>query len=204
FSQRYPAVEITLSEANSDHLIAALQDGHLDLALIGLAGTPPLGIETEVLADEALVAAVTPSDPLAASDTITLAALQERPLISLPQGTGLRAALDDACAAIGLHPRIALEASSPGVLAQLAARGLGIAILPESTARAHPNLHTLAITHPCLRSRIEFAWRAEGPISPAARALIHHTRTLLAGASADALPAALSLPLPRRQRAGSS
>ncbi|MGZ6390173.1 MAG: LysR family transcriptional regulator [Ktedonobacterales bacterium] len=204
FSQRYPAVEITLSEANSDHLIAALQDGHLDMALVGLAGTPPPGIETEVLADEALVAAVSPSDPLAASATITLQALQEQPLISLPQGTGLRAALDDACAATGLHPRIALEASSPGVLAQLAARGLGVAILPESTAHAHPNLHTLAITHPSPRSRVEFAWRAEGPISPAARALIHHTRTLLAGASADALPAALSLPLPRRQRAGSS
>ncbi|MGZ3640079.1 MAG: LysR family transcriptional regulator, partial [Ktedonobacterales bacterium] len=104
FSQRYPAVEITLSEANSDHLIAALQDGHLDLALVGLAGTPPPGIQTEVLADEALVAAVSPSDPLAASATITLAALQECPLISLPQGTGLRAALDAACTAAGLHP----------------------------------------------------------------------------------------------------
>lgn len=206
FNQRYPAVEITLSEANSDHLIEALQDGRLDMALVGLAAALPPETESLIIADEPFVAAVSHSDPLAASASVTLEALQERALISLPQGTGLRASLDNACAAAGLRPRIALEASSPNVLAQLAARGLGVAILPESTARAHSaEFHTLAITHPRLRGTIELAWRSSGPISPAARALIHHARLTLADASADGhlhahsadrLPAALSLPRP--------
>ena len=186
FNQRYPSVEITLSEANSDHLIEALRDGRLDMALVALAATRPPEIDSLVIADEPFVAAVSHGDPLAASTTITLAALRERALISLPQGTGQRASLDNACAAAGLRPRIAFEASSPNVLAQLAARGLGVAILPESTARAHSaELHTLAIAHPGLRGTIELAWRSEGPISPAARALIHHARLTLADASTD-------------------
>src|SRR6266545_2543169 len=50
------AVEIALSEANSDLLVADLQAGRLDLALVGLAGEPPAGIAFQVLIDEALVA----------------------------------------------------------------------------------------------------------------------------------------------------
>ncbi len=145
FHHSHPAVEITLSEANSDRLIDALHDGRLDLALVGLAATPPADIATQVVADEPLVAAVSHNDPLAARTTITLDALQERALISLPRGTGLRSCLDDACAAAGVHPHIAFEASNPDVLAHLTAQGLGVAILPASIANAHPRATTVLI-----------------------------------------------------------
>jgi DNA-binding transcriptional LysR family regulator len=169
----HPAIEIALSEANSDRLIDELRDGRLDMALIGVGGAPPAGLGSRVLLDEPLVAAVPPDDPLAARDTVTLRALQERPLISLPRGTGLRTCIDEACAAAGLRPRIALEASAPGALALLAVRGLGVAILPESLAKAHESeLHAVAIIRPALHARIELAWRPDGPASPAARALI--------------------------------
>lgn len=90
---------------------------------------------------------------------------------------GLRSLIDDACAAMGLQPHIAFEASDPIVLAQLAVRGLGVAILPESVANSHPTeLHAIAITRPQMRGCLEFAWRAEGRISLAARALISRAR----------------------------
>ena len=186
FHRDHPAVEITLSEANSDRLLAALQDGQLDMALVGLATKPPPGVDTQVIADEPLLAAVSHGDPLASRTTITLQALLERDLISLPPGTGLRSSLDEACAAAGLRPRIAFEASDPRVLAQLACRGLGVAILPRSVANADPaDLHAIAITRPRLRSRLELAWRSDGPISPAARALITHARAKLPPPSPD-------------------
>jgi len=186
FHHHHPAVEITLSEANSDRLIDALQDGRLDLALVGLATTLPPGIATQVVADEPLVAAVSHGDPLAARTTITLDALQQRALISLPRGTGLRSCLDDACAAAGVHPHIAFEASNPDVLVHLAAQGLGVAILPASIANAHlTELHAITVTRPRLRGRLALAWRADGPINPAARALIGHARHMLADQPAD-------------------
>jgi len=174
FHRDHPAVEISLTEANSDRLIAALRDGRLDVALVGLAGAPPEGIATRVVADEPLVAAVGHGDALAARRSIPLAALRERALISLPRGTGLRTCLDDACTAAGFQPRIAFEAGDPAMLAQLAARGLGVAILPTSTAGARAELHALTITDPALRGRVEFAWRDGGALSPAARAFIRH------------------------------
>ena len=181
FHHDHPEVEITLSEANSASLLAAVRSGELDLALVGLATAPPPGIATQVVVDEPLVAAVSRSDPLATRKTLSLHGLRGRPLITLPPGTGLRTCLDNACTLAGFRPQIAFEASDPVTLAQLASRGLGVAILPKSLADFRSaTLHAMTITRPGLRARIELAWRAEAPVSPAARALIARTRTLLA------------------------
>jgi DNA-binding transcriptional LysR family regulator len=125
-------------------------------------------------------------DELAARTTMALDAIRDRPLISLPRGTGLRTCLDEACATAGFQPHIAFEAGDPQMLARLAARGLGLAVLPESVADAHPDdLHPIAITRPALRGRLALAWRAGGPTSPAARALISHARAGLPDPSGD-------------------
>jgi DNA-binding transcriptional LysR family regulator len=182
FHAEHPQVEMTLSEGNSDQLIAAVVAGELDLAWVGLAGPRPAGIASQVIVDEPLVAAVGPNDPCATRSTIGLGELSRRPLISLPKGTGLRSCLDRACLVAGLSPLIPFEANSLAMVAQLAARGLGVALLPRSvagTVGAAAGLHAVRITGPGLQSRLELAWRAEGPISPAARALIDQARLFL-------------------------
>ena len=94
FHRDHPGVEITLIEDNSDHLLEMLASGSINLALVGLASAPPAGIETSVISDEELVAAVWREDPLARGASVPLTALRERPLIALPRGTGMRTALD--------------------------------------------------------------------------------------------------------------
>ncbi|MFD4181408.1 LysR family transcriptional regulator [Rhodococcus sp. NPDC058514] len=180
FHAEHPAIGISLSEDTSERLLAALRDGRIDVALVGLAGPPPAGVATAVLVDEPFVAAVPPEDRLAAHDAVTLEALCERELIALPRGTGLRTALDNASARSGFTPRVAFEASDPNVLARLAARGLGVAILPTTVATAHATtLRSVTITRPGLRGRIALAWRSDGPASSAASALVAHARLTL-------------------------
>lgn len=177
FHERYPAVEITLSEANSDTMLAALREGRLDLAVVGLATGPPPGIATQVLLDEPFLAVTAPSGPLAGRDEVEIADLDGLPLMALPKGTGLRTALDAAFARVGRTPRIAFEAADPNVLVQLATRGLGVAIVPESLGRYHQaQLQVIGIRGPGLRGVLALAWRTEGPLSPAARALIAFAR----------------------------
>jgi DNA-binding transcriptional LysR family regulator len=77
---------------------------------------------------------------------------------------------------------IAFEASSPPLLAQLAARGLGVAILARSVIDGDPSgLHAVAISRPPMRGRLALAWRKQGSISPAARALVDHARERFGG-----------------------
>ncbi len=177
FHLERPGVEIALSEANSDELIAGLLSGQLDLAYIAIGESVPAGLQVHDLADEPLVAAVGMQDALATCRTMNLQELRDRPLMCLPRGTGIRGILDDACARAGFQPRIALEASNLGILARLAGRGLGVAILPESVAAANAvELHSIEIVQPSMRGRVSLAWRADGPTGPAARSLIRRAQ----------------------------
>jgi DNA-binding transcriptional LysR family regulator len=181
FHKQYPGVAISLTEDNSDRLVGMLGDGRLDLALIGVAGGPLSGIDTAVLIDEELVAAVPSGHPLASQETITVKALRDVPLVSLPQGTGVRAALDAACAACGFEPRVVFEASALPMVVTMAAQGLGLAVVPESVANTANTANTpviVPIANPEVRSRLELAWNAAPSANPAARVLTEQARAL--------------------------
>src|SRR6266481_5395050 len=175
FHDRYPGVAIALVEDNSDRLVERLRDGQLDLALIGWAGQTPPDIDTVVIVDEELVAAVHPGHPLADAGPLTISKLRDLPLITLPRGTGVRAALDAACAQAGFIPRIVFEASALPMVVRLAAEGLGLAVVPASIPNG-PRI--LPIISPPLRSRLELAWDHAPSANPAARALIEQARAL--------------------------
>lgn len=176
FHAAYPAVEITLGAGESDALIEGVLSGRLDLAIASIASDGvPAGLDVEVTTDEAFVVVVAPDDQWHRRSRVTLELLAQRPLIALPVGTGVRRRLDDACADAGIAIGVAFEAGTPNELADLAARGLGPAIVPLSISRSRPDLRAIPIT-PELRGRLALAWRASGPINPAARSLIDLAR----------------------------
>lgn len=173
FHRGHPGIDISLVEDNSHALMDRLREGSLDVALVALGMRDPEGLTLSVITDEELVAVVANGEPLSKQDTIGLGALVDHSLISMPVGSGMRGVLDELCTAAGVTPRIALEASNPRMLAELAARGLGVAIVPESTAREHEHdLHAVRIVRPPIRGRLALAWRTEGQRSAAARALV--------------------------------
>ncbi|MDG4668784.1 LysR family transcriptional regulator [Mycobacterium sp. 236(2023)] len=177
FHADHPAVEVTLGADNSDVLLAKLDDGRLDAAIVSIGiDEEPAGLEFEVITDEALEATVATQHPLARRKVVSLQKLCDYPLISLPVGTGLRSRLDNACATAGLRPRIAFEATSPAELAELARHGLGVAIVPQSMTR-RGDLHALRLS-PELRGRLVWAWRSDNT-EPAARLLSERARQMI-------------------------
>ena len=138
FHRAYPGVTITLVEDDSVALTEQVRSGTADVALIGAAGSTPEGLAALPLVSERLVAAVPMDHPgFPERNRLTLTDLTAFPLVCMPQGTGIRAVFDQACVVRGLTPDIALEASAPGAVADLAVRGLGVAILSETIAAAH-------------------------------------------------------------------
>ena len=183
FHRAHRGVELTLSEGNSDQLLAELSAGRLDLALVGLAEPAGPGIEVQIVVDEELVLGVGPDDVWADSDVVPVGRLRDRTLVSLPPGTGVRTALDAACAAAGFAPRVGFESADLGVVAELAAGGLGAALLPSSVIGAVPGLRGLPLD-PAPRSSLALAWRRDGPSSPAGRALVEHARLAIPAVAA--------------------
>jgi DNA-binding transcriptional LysR family regulator len=137
FHLAYPGIEITLAEDHSDRLVDQVRSGSADLALIGAAGELPEDVGGQIVISENLVAAVPAGHPLAGRPQVSLAELAAYPVISMPAGTGVRTVFDLACAQDGLQPDIALQASAPSAVADLAARGLGVAIFSATMAASY-------------------------------------------------------------------
>jgi len=179
FHLSHPGVDITLYEDSSDRLVAAVRTGASDLALVGAAGEPPAGLEALSIMSEPVVAAVPAGHPLAGRREVTLAELGTFPIVSMPAGTGIRAVFDRACVDRGIQPDITLQASAPDAVADLAIRGLGIAILSASMAASHDGrLIALAIEDIQEPAVLALVWSATP--SPALRELLLHGRAAFA------------------------
>jgi len=175
FHLTHPGVQINLYEDNSDRLIEGVRIGATDLALIGSSGTAPKGLDALPIISEPLVAAVPLEHPLAERKRVTLADLASFPIICLPKGTGIRTVFDQACEIAGQQPDIALQASTPGAVADLAIRGLGVAILSESMAANHSGrLRTLGVDDIQTPAVLALIWTTAP--SPALRELVQHAR----------------------------
>jgi DNA-binding transcriptional LysR family regulator len=100
-------------------------------------------------------------------------------MVTLTRASKLRSTLETACQAAGFAPRIVAETSDLGVMAELAAERLGLAVLPASGLEGTAGLVRLRLTHPTLDRRILLVWRpATSP--PAARAFVTLARDHLA------------------------
>ncbi|HEV2639659.1 MAG TPA: LysR family transcriptional regulator [Actinocrinis sp.] len=181
FHHTHPGIEISLFEDNSDRLLDAVLTGAADLALIAASDSGleeyagPGGLGAARIVRERIVAAVPPGHPLTAPDRVTLADVAAHPIVSLPPGAGIRAVFEEACVACDLQPEIAFQASAPAAVADLAARGLGVAVLSETTAAPHAErLTALVIDDVEIRAVLALVWSRS--VNPALRELLVHCR----------------------------
>ncbi|MFI8566257.1 LysR family transcriptional regulator [Rhodococcus sp. NPDC078407] len=176
FHKAHRGVELSLQEGNSDQLVADVRSGELDVALVGVAARTPDGLDSMVVIDERIVAAVPPTHSLAEHREVTLAQVCEHPIVALPQGTGIRAVFDRDCADVGLTPPITLQATAPDAVADLAARGLGVAILSASMASSYAdNLVAVELTDSHTAAVLALVWR--NAMSPASTELVAIAKT---------------------------
>jgi DNA-binding transcriptional LysR family regulator len=175
FHRAHPGVEISLLEGNSDRLVEEVRAGTVDLALVGTASAAPDGLDALTLIRERLVVGVPAGHPLAEQWRVTLRDIAAHPIVCMPLGTGLRTVFDDACAAQGLRPVIALQASAAGAIADLAARGLAVAVLSDSMAASHRDrLTARAIDDVETPAVLALVWK--NTHNPAVRELLVHSR----------------------------
>jgi DNA-binding transcriptional LysR family regulator len=180
YGRRYPGIELTLVEGETDALLDGLASGDLQTAFIGLGPgqDPPAGLEAVVVAREPAVLAVHPKHPLAARKSVRLSVLRDEPVVTLTRASRLRTVLETACRHAGFTPRIVAETSDLNVMVQLVAEGIGVALMPRSGREEAGDVATIPVTHPTIDRRIVLVWRPDAT-PPAARAFITVARDQL-------------------------
>lgn len=156
---QHPGVDIRLHEGESDELIRQVRSGALDVALAAWSGDGPDGLDVDVVLDDVLVAVVARDHPWAARTRVRPSELARADLIALPVGTGARSALDGALSRVGVLRAPRWEVTSPGYVAALASRGLGVGVVSSTTALGWDKLVTLRIADDESRSKLGIVHR---------------------------------------------
>lgn len=135
YQHRHPGIDLHISNAPSAEMAAAVAAGALDLAVIGLGpGRLPHGVDCRVLDSDPLVAVVPQGHPLADRAVIGLGELADDRLIQFSRGNQLRRQVEEAFERAGVRPDQRFEVGLVGDMVRLAARGLGVTVVPRSAA----------------------------------------------------------------------
>ncbi len=169
FRAAHPAVEVHLKAGMSDVLLAELEQGSLDVALVGVGPQITLPPQHRLLHEEGLSLVMPIDHPLASLAAIPLQALQGLPLAALVPGAGVRRMLDDALRERGIQAQLQYEVTHSELQQQLVAAGLAVAVVPDSMAARMQRTLVRPLAED-FRFRTCAVWRADP--TPAARALL--------------------------------
>lgn len=172
FKGRYPEVLPRLSEGTHEELEARVAGGELDLCIVNLP-MRRVDLVAQRLWEEELVLAVPRGHRLAKlKRPVALEEVVEEPLVVIPGIPGTYA-LEAACEARGLKPRVAVEMDSAEGLSRMVERGLGVALLPGLMARDHASrgFDVVEVEKGGPRRQVALVHRGEEYLTAAARAL---------------------------------
>jgi DNA-binding transcriptional LysR family regulator len=168
---RHPNVDLVVVDATTTSLLPQLLDGGLDLAVVNLPVADP-AISVEVLFEEERILVVPEAHPLADRAEVTIADLAPHDLVLEPRGTAFRDELDQAATAAGVDLRSLAEVDGMTMVASLAFRGYGPAILPTTATLDEAPGAWVPIPVTDLRHRaVGLARRRAGRLAAPARAV---------------------------------
>jgi DNA-binding transcriptional LysR family regulator len=170
FRTLYPGLEVSLREAGTESLLAGIEAGQLDLAIVATDHLPAL-VEMVPFREEDYVLAVGLLHPLSRQRSVRLADLAGEAFILFPEGYRLREVTLTACRAAGFEPKVALDGGAMQSALEFVAAGLGVALVPELALDGAENIRGLSVSDQALRRRLGLVWHKEHYLSPAVRAL---------------------------------
>jgi DNA-binding transcriptional LysR family regulator len=133
FRGKFPEISVSLSIGSSREVIDSVEDGRVEVGMVGARPTSRV-LEFRELAPDELVVVVASGHPWFERATVTLADLRAEPLILRERGSGSRDALEHALADVGLTFaafRVVAEMASTQAIKQAVRAGVGISLISK-------------------------------------------------------------------------
>lgn len=168
FRQSYPNVKIQAMIANSCSLQNALENNHLDIAMIEGSVTNSM-LHTESFHRDHLVLIVCPGHPLSEKSYIKLEDITDYDLLLREPGSSSRDFLENIFALHDLTLSPAWESTSSQALIKAVSKGIGISLLSESLVQEAVQNNivcTCAIQNESMLRENYLVWHKNKYISP--------------------------------------
>jgi len=170
FKQKYPQIEIRLSEYGSKKVALAIQDGTLDTGVICIIPDQHY-FESLSISNDPLWVIVSSQNPISLLSSIELAALSKQSFILYSQDYSLHDEIINHCKNDGFTPNVIFETSQRELMTQMVAANLGIAFLPSAVCKEldTDRIVSVPLTKPEIVQNTSIVWKRGRSMSHAAR-----------------------------------
>lgn len=167
FLSVHPHIDVAVSESRTPLTVRRLAAGEADLGVILNDGAHDDELRTESLGDDSLVVIGQRGGTLSGRTAVSYEEVAEHPLVGLNAESSLRLWIE---ARLGEHApavRYRTTVAGPGVVVELAAAGVGLAIVPRRTFDPDQPLDVCELLEPWASREHLLAWGA-GPVADSA------------------------------------
>jgi DNA-binding transcriptional LysR family regulator len=172
FRRAHPDVQFHLRDMSTPDQIAALVSGEIDVGFIRHRGPDPR-LQMRLVLDERLVAALGPAARWSTRAGLRSVAAEPFIIIARDRSASFYDHVLGVCAAAGFAPRIVQEASELFTVVSLVRAGLGVALVPRSTAVLRlPGVRFHELDMPEAAWNIALAWHSDSDRVPLVRRFI--------------------------------
>ena len=133
FSSLYPGVQISIYRNFSYKIVEKLENGALDVGIVTLP-VKSSSLKTHAIYRDQLMVMVSPQNPLAKHDVVSVADVAKQPLL-LPKTGYSRRLMDKLFRPYASQLQVRMELPSVGMIKSFVAAGLGVSLISASFAR---------------------------------------------------------------------
>lgn len=174
FLARYPGTTVDLQERVSDEIVGLVAEGATDLGLV--AGTVETGtLETYPFREDHFVLVVAANHPWAKAPALAFADVLDADFIGLDRDSALTRFLAGRAAREGRRMLLRVQLRSFDGVCQLVAAGVGVGIVPQTTARRAARVAPIVavrLTDPWAKRDLRICLRDKAALSLSALRLL--------------------------------
>ena len=143
FMSLHPKANVRLEYLHPERVLEAVEHGEADIGVVSYPRSTRT-IHAEPWREEPMVLACAPGHPFAGRQTIQLAALEGRAMVSFDPDLVIRHEIDRVLAARGVEPNVVMEFDNIETIKRAIEIDAGVALLPEPTVLREVAAGTLA------------------------------------------------------------
>ena len=160
--KRYPGITFQMTEEPTEHLLVAIGNGTLDLAIL----SPPIAndrIHLRDLFEDEFLLALPLNHSLGKSRDISLRLLRNQPMILMNDAHCLRGQTISFCHRVGFAPKVFIQSSQLDTVMAMVETGQGISLVPAMARKAfrHRKVIFRSLKPEKLSRKISLAWSGQ-------------------------------------------
>lgn len=181
YKEKYPYIEIKLTEVGTKKIRRGVEEGELDIGLICNLCDPNDQLESISILKDPLMLIVHRDHPLAALPSVEMSRLEKEDFIIYRKDFTLYDRIIEECSKNGFYPTIACESSQKDLIVEMVAAKVGIALLPKKICEKLQNEKIVSIPfkHENLFLELGLTWKKNKYLSFAVREFIGLTQQFI-------------------------